>query len=177
MNFSELLDVAYDERSGRVDSNAIEMLLPNTPAAVRDVYSDHGRKEAFQAQYGTLDIGGMSWEHVLLPASEIVGCSIHDGFTGWTSNVAHRVARFGEMGWRCIDVRPYVVDHWSQFQTWIDPPILLDASLVGRPSGLHLVEGHTRIGILSGLISYDVLRLDSQHSIWRGISDTVRSKK
>ena len=174
MKFSDLLDLDYDEGSGRVSADAIAKRLPGAPGAVQEVYIDHGRKEQFQAQYGSININEITWAKVSLPASEIVECSMYHWFSNWASNVARRPESFGKAGWRCIDVRPNIVDHWSKFHTWLEPPVLLDASLLGRPHGLHLMEGHTRIGILRGLISHGVLQSDSQHFIWRGMSNTVR---
>jgi hypothetical protein len=176
MTFADLLDLDFDEGSLRVDTRAIEAALPNTPAAVREVYSDHARKGDFQAQYAAIDIGETLWEQTLLPASEIIQCSIHNSFVNWTNNVAGWSTLFSESGWQCIDARPNVVDHWSKFQTWIDPPILLVGSLVGRPNGLHLMEGHTRVGTLRGLVLRGVLQPDSQHCIWRGTSSAVGSQ-
>jgi hypothetical protein len=156
-----------------VDSQAIEMLLPGTPPTVREMYSDHGRKEQIQRQYGSITISDITWAKVSLRASEIVECSIYHWFSNWTNNVARRPESFGKAGWRCIDVRPNIVDYWSKFHTWLEPPVLLDASVLGRPHGLHLMEGHTRIGILRGLIFYGVLQPDLKHYIWRGTPKTV----
>jgi hypothetical protein len=171
MKFSDLLDLAYDEHSGRVNTYEIAMQLPDAPATVREVYSDHGRKDQFQAQYGPITISEITWAKVSVSASEIIECSIYHWFSNWTNNVARRPESFSKAGWHCIDVRPNIVDYWSKFRTWVEPPVVLDARLLGRPHGLHLMEGHTRIGILKGLISHGVLQSDSQHYIWLGATN------
>jgi hypothetical protein len=48
------------------------------------------------------------------------------------------------------------------------PPVFLEGHLVGRGPGLHLVEGHTRIGLLAGLVDAGILGPDSVHCAWVG---------
>jgi hypothetical protein len=50
-------------------------------------------------------------------------------------------------------------------------PVLIKGALVGRSSKLHLVEGHTRLGTLLGLLSAGVIAPESRHLVWVGTDE------
>lgn len=130
--------------------------------------SDHGLNGEFQEQYGHLNLVQITWEKRMLTAQELIEVTVYEGFQRWTQSVAQRPRQFQSEGWKCIDSRAEVVSYWEINRTWIRPPILMDGSLLGRPNKLHLVEGHTRIGILRGLVNAGVVAKDSQHEVWLG---------
>jgi hypothetical protein len=76
--------------------------------------------------------------------------------------------RLREKGWSCIDVRTEVVAHWQEHRTWLSPPVFLDGTLVGSENPYRLVEGHTRVAILKGLLEHGLIEPDSTHRIWYG---------
>jgi hypothetical protein len=168
VRFSDLLQVKYDPNTAIVDGSELTELLPNAPAEiVLGLFSDHGRNSELQEQYGAVEISRLKWTRIELEAQDILKCSIHDGFLEWVNQVAERVDGFEARGWRAIDNRRDVTDHWRERQTWMSPPIFLDAALIGG-EGLHLVEGHTRVGAPRGLVSAGVISSRSRHTIWRG---------
>ena len=168
MRFSDLLQMPFNPESDTVDLRAILSALPDTPEEVaRQVYSDHGRKEDFQSAYGRLEISAIEWKQVERPAAEICSASALPSFRQWFVNVGHRVERFEAEGWACIDVRRPVVSHWAEHATWVVPPVLILGDLMGS-TGLHLIEGHTRVGILAGLVRRRILSKNSGHVVWLG---------
>jgi hypothetical protein len=172
MQFSDLMDLPFDPRSDLIELDAVISALPNTPEAVaRQVFVDHGRKEEFQAAYGCLDISAIEWKQVKRPAVEICSASVLPLFRRWFEGVGHRPERFEAEGWACIDSRPAVVAHWAEHSTWITPPVLIYGELEGG-TGLRLIEGHTRVGLLAGLIKRQVLSGNSSHLIWLGIQQS-----
>lgn len=170
MKFHELLKLKHDRNSLVIDEGEIAALLPSTPQEViQQVYSDHGMKSEFQDQYGSLELSNISWEKVSLTAAEIAICAYNERFSSWFKNVEQRPAAFANQGWTCIDTRRAVVDYWQSHKTWRVPPVFLcGAFLLSTHKELRLVEGHTRVALLRGLLSNGVISSDSKHEIWLG---------
>lgn len=170
MRFRDLMQLPYDTRSNVVDLAAIKEALPNTPEQVAfQVYSEHGRLTEFQNSYGDVAISELKWSLVPRSASRICAASRNPKFDGWFENVTRRASLLQAEGWRCIDSRPAVVAGWEANQSWITPPVFLAGTVVGSSASLHLVEGHTRVGTLCGLVKVGAISSDSQHEVWLGV--------
>ncbi len=169
MLFSDLLNLPYDQNTGVIETSDIIDCLVDTPVAiVSDLFSDHGRRTDFQSMYGHLEISAINWTLVSLPAHAICLASINEDFRKWFEGVANRASNFESDGWQCIDVREDVIKYWSQHMTWMRPPIFFEGSVVSSDKELHLVEGHTRLGLLSGLVARSVIDDQSLHNLWVG---------
>lgn len=169
MKFRDLLHLPYNARTGNIDLEAILDRLPNTPVEVAEqAYQDHGRNTDHQQAYGELDIGSLAWSKKELAASNIQSCFVLSRFSDWPCSVSQRLDRFQHKGWKCIDGREEVQKHWQERQTWIVEPIFLQRQLVGEEEGLHLFEGHTRLGVLRGLLRRSFFSRDSVHTVWYG---------
>lgn len=168
MRYSELLSLG-STREGRVPMEALSALKETIPEDVLEQFLyDHALNPDFQKQYGHLDLSRIVWELCCLPASEIVQASTYHGFRDWPRQVAARLNAFAKESWACIDRRPYVVNHWATHHTWLRAPVMLDGRLLRRSSRLHLAEGHTRLGLLRGLVSRKILSPESRHDVWIG---------
>ncbi|AVI63295.1 hypothetical protein MOY_00350 [Halomonas sp. GFAJ-1] len=177
MKFSDLLGQGYDERTEIIYANPIRVYLPETPLKViEQVYCHHGRKDEFQRQYGELNLSAIAWTSITLPASEIIKATIYEGFMRWFRNVESRTLEFAERGWQCIDKRKDVISHWSRYQTWSRPPVFIQGLTPGVIGGLHLMEGHTRVGLLRGLVKDGVLSPLSRHKVFVGRVDAPNKK-
>lgn len=169
MKFKQLLNQPYNKNTGQIDENVLARLLPETPPEViRQFYVDHGRKDDFQSQYEDIEISKIHWAKVGLLAEDICQCSYYQRFSNWYNNVEQRALKLAKEGWSCIDCRSSVVKHWESERTWLTPPIFLRGSVLGSTSQLHLVEGHTRTGLLRGLVDAGVITPSSTHEIWLG---------
>lgn len=169
MKFHQLIGLPFDSGTDIIDLDAITALLPNTPFEVaKQLYSFHGRKDEFQKAYGRLNISDFQWKMVTLPAFELCAASTIPPFRKWFESVGKRSDKFVESGWSCIDSRIEIVEYWEKHATWMRPPIFLNGHLVAYSSDLHLVEGHTRVGLLAGLIKRGILSHDSTHRIFLG---------
>ena len=169
--FSDLIHLPYDEFSAKISIDQILRQLPDTPVEVaQQFYADHGRKEDFQSQYGHLQLRSIIWGNVKVLGSGLHDINIYSNFRNWFDSVGRRAEEYSELGWMGIDTRRAVQQHWEKFGTWDLSPILIDGSFVNSFSRMHLIEGHTRIGLLSGLIRCGVVPEDSKHSIWMGSS-------
>jgi hypothetical protein len=169
MKFEALCALPHDPGTDRIDIESLRAALPGVPRAVLiQLCADHGRNSDFQARYGQLELDGIRWTLASRTAREICSCSMKEGFRSWFDEVGRRAARFSQRGWTCIDVRPEVQEHWRNHGTWIEAPILIDGSLVASGPELHLVEGHTRVGLLNGLVQWSIVPPESLHAIWLG---------
>ena len=169
MKFSDLLNQPYCSRRNIIEFESLKSLLPDTPESViKQVYSDHGRKFEFQDQFGDIEISEIRWNLASLSAGKIVTCAINDRFSSWFTNVGKRASHFHTDGWQCIDSRENVRAHWENSNTWLTPPVFFVGALLGLTSELRLVEGHTRVGLLKGLLEQHVLSPESMHQVWLG---------
>lgn len=169
MKFCDLLSQAYNKETGIIYADPLRNLLPETPLEViEQVYSHHGRNDEFQGQYGELDLSSIVWGSEFLPAAEIIQASFYPGFTSWLRNVEARTSEFQERGWQCIDTRADVVKYWSKHKTWLRQPVLIQGLPPAIAGRMHLVEGHTRVALLSGLINAGVISPRSEHQVLVG---------
>lgn len=168
MYYSDLLNIKRD-RGDKVSIVALRSLELKIPDDVLEQFcSDHATKNEFQEQYGQLNLEKISWELRSFKAGDLVLVNIYHRFRNWTKNVELRLQHFDSDSWNCIDTRKAVIDHWTTNRTWLRPPILLDGLHFDLPGQLHLVEGHTRIGILRGLVLQGIVSADSMHEAWIG---------
>ena len=169
MKFRDLLSKPYNEDTGIICADSLRILLPETPLEViEQVYSHHGRKGEFQEQYAELELSSIVWDSVLISAEEIIRASFYPGFASWFLNVEARPLEFKKRGWRCIDTRADVVEHWANHQTWSLQPVLIQGLQPAVAGRLHLVEGHTRVALLKGLVNSGVLNPKSEHQVYVG---------
>jgi hypothetical protein len=135
----------------------------NWPAPVVGQFLyDHGAKDEFLEQYDHLDLLALRWELRELPAGVLVGCTVFEEFADQVIETAamphHKIAQYREA---------YGPDLWSG--SWRLPPVFLEGHLRNPPhERLHLVEGHTRLGILTGLLASDEVPSNSLHKIFVG---------
>lgn len=167
MLFRDLMSLPFNRASDRIGLSALrEAGIVAPDDVLEQFYGDHGRKDEFQSEYGALNISRLLWSEAELPAHEIVACSVYPSFRRWVDDVADRLDHFGADGWGCIDIRPDVVEHWRTRLTWQRSPILIPGELVDEPQPLRLVEGHTRLGVLTGLLRIGQLTGGSVHKVW-----------
>ncbi len=169
IKFSDLMELRYDKNSGRINIPLLEIFLPDNPQEIiRDLYSDHGREQSFQKQYSHIQISSLKWQKRKLKAKDIICCGCFPESYEWLNKVKQRTNSFPKNGWNCIDMRPEVVAHWQKFSTWIVPPIFIEKRLFSDENGYWLVEGHTRVGTLKGLVEQSVISPHSVHEIFFG---------
>lgn len=169
MNFKDLMDLPYSNDTRCIDFTALKSSLPNTPASVLEqLYVDHGRNSDFQDQYENLNISAIDWQLEEMPAIEIANSSFYQDFSSWYQSVMERAAQFTTKSWDCIDVRESVRAHWEKHATWEVSPVLFASSVYSIGAKYHLVEGHTRVALLKGLIQNNVVSKNSIHLVWVG---------
>lgn len=169
MLYSEILNLAVEDSGGRANIRLLRKLIPNVPKDVfEQFFYDHGRNSQFQLQYGNLDISTIIWKENIISAKELLDLNIYSSFSDWVKEVEKRTLKCTSNDFSMIDTRIKVSNYWKNNKTWLRSPILLSGTIMNLNKNYHLVEGHTRISILKGLISNGIISVDSKHRIWIG---------
>lgn len=152
------------------NSEVLQLALPNTPIdVINDFLIDHHGNSDFLDQYSNLNLSLLKWDRAYLTGEELAYVSYFPKFSTYFNNCKKKAVDFQLKGWRCIGQPENVVQHWKEFKTWEASPILIDASLVSvQSSKLHLVEGHTRLATLIGLIAQGLISPSDKHTCWIG---------
>ncbi|MET7903859.1 hypothetical protein ABZS86_21400 [Streptomyces sp. NPDC005355] len=123
---------------------------------------DHGDNAAFVYDYGSIDLRAVTWQLETIPAADFntmpTGASDAGCIESYAENPVH---------WVKVR-RPEVGRHWEEHGTWLRPPILIDRRLLDpSQSGLQVLEGRTRVGVLRGRLR-EGLHVASHHQAWVG---------
>lgn len=124
---------------------------------------DHGGNASFLADYGALDLGEIRWAKEEVPVEQL-----RDTITGQTDQEYLVTAARLHEHW--VRVRgPRVREAWSVLGTWLVPPILISRDLLPEDhgSGLQVIEGRTRVGVLQGRLA-EGLHVAATHQSWVG---------
>lgn len=126
---------------------------------------DHGHKSEFIKQYGHLELNRIVWELRSVKASELVSASHYVGFTRAEEVADHPHYTLGL--YRSPELLARRPNPWTD--TWAEPPLFVEGALRRPPQRqLHLVEGHTRLGVLEGLLRLGEVAADSVHPAYIG---------
>lgn len=176
--FGDLLQLPW-EPSGQIEARALrEVALPMPDEVLEQFCLDHGRNEDFQSQYRHLDLHRLKWTCHEVSGETLVTATVFPRFAPWVASVSRRAVRISEEGWSAADRRVAIAEHWRVSRTWIRPPILIARKAVRHgPQPLHLVEGHTRLGLLGGLIGTGWISPSATHRAWIGEMPSRSSKQ
>jgi hypothetical protein len=127
---------------------------------------DHSDKGSFLHDYGTVDLSQLRWGLEALKASDIAamptGPSDGDVMDEFAANPGHWISV------RNSGIHVGVAQMWELHGTWKRWPVLIDRSLLFPPgTGLQVVEGRTRAGILKGLLTQGAF-VAERHLAWVG---------
>ena len=122
---------------------------------------DHGTHPEFVSQYGQLDLRLLTWSLEPLRAAVLVRATVYPKFRQRIDSVAAALDYFATVygvRWGWLDKR-----------TWLRAPVMMHGNLL-QPgqADLHLVEGHTRIGALTGYLRVGLISAESIHYAWVG---------
>lgn len=125
---------------------------------------DHGNDWRFVQQYGHLDLTAIEWTLELLSARVLATV------TGSERSLVGRVEECAVAPSLYIGMRPVTErQQWDRAGTWIKPPLVVTAALLDPPrEGLHIVEGHTRLGILQRRLASGQADPDASHEVYVG---------
>ena len=123
---------------------------------------DHGHHSAFLDDYRNVDLEKVQWTLELVTRAELIVTPTGVSEQGFLDEVATDHVHY-------LGIQPQPIqDAWSQDGTWLVPPILLDRRLLDpSTSGLQVVEGRMRTGILQGRARAG-LKVAGRHQVWVG---------
>lgn len=131
----------------------------------KQIYCGLSNDPEFQALYGHLNLNSLKWDLVRVKTSELTKFDRNATYPDYMLEISEDFNTCGNNF--CIDAREEVAEHWLKFGTWAEPPMFIERSLVSSgESGLHLMEGHTRLGTLLGAIKYGFVQLADSHEIY-----------
>lgn len=123
---------------------------------------EHGRYDPFLSDYGHIDLSSIQWCDTAVSTAALLtvttGASEH--------GLLEENARLHQ---HWVSVRePTVAEAWETTGTWLRRPVLIDRGLIDASmSGLQVIEGRTRIGVLWGRAT-EGLKVASNHAVWVG---------
>jgi hypothetical protein len=167
MFYSELLAI-FNERPLYESPKAIKILreqygLDAPDPVIKEIYYALAGFERFQTLYGHLQLSDIEWISTELPSVAFLTIGDNASYPNYLHEVSDDYLGRGFE----IDPRPEVAEHWQTLGTWLEPPFFLDRSLLApNESGIHLVEGHTRVGTLLGAIKYNFVKVADSHKIF-----------
>ncbi|MEU6718038.1 hypothetical protein ABZ897_41775 [Nonomuraea sp. NPDC046802] len=110
---------------------------------------DHGDNDAFLHDYGDIDLSKVQWDVEIVPIGELVKMPTGAFDSGCVEEYAADPDHWVRVRNRGIHMG--VAQCWEAHGTWKRWPILIDRGLLDPPgSGLQIVEGRTRVGVLRG---------------------------
>lgn len=129
------------------------------------IYCGLCTNERFQHLYGHIKIDSLRWDLVRLPTIEFTEVERNSTFPEYVLEISEDYKNCGAQ-FR-IDGREEIAEHWENHGTWDEPPMFIERSILSpNERGLHLMEGHTRLGTLLGAIKYGFVKLADTHEIY-----------
>jgi len=150
-DFSESARRCRDSEFGfaefRADSDVAALGWPDD--VLEQLLFDHASNAAFLDDYGRIDLATVGWDVKVVALADLLvmptGASDADCIDEYAANPDHWV-RVRNSG-----IHLGVSECWETHGTWKRWPILIDRELLDPVgTGLQLVEGRTRVGVLRG---------------------------
>ena len=175
VNLSDLSDLAVSCRETSMHfegfrQNSLISSLGWPDDVLEQFLYDHADNIGFSRDYGKLELSKIKWDVEIIPVEELIemptGASDGDCIEKCATNPDHWV--------RIRNHGPHigVAQCWETHGTWKRWPILIDRGLLDPPeSGLQVVEGRTRVGVLRGRHRQGTL-VAERHLAWVGRSST-----
>ncbi len=146
--------------------NALVCSLGWPDDVVEQFLYDHADNIAFLRDYGDLDLSKMRWDVEVIPLKEFIGMPTGASDGGCIEEFAANPDHWVRVRSRGIHIG--VTQCWEAHGTWKRWPILIDRRLLDPPeSGLQVVEGRTRVGVLRGRRRQGTL-VAERHLAWVG---------
>lgn len=172
MKLTDLRDLMRRRRAGlglSFDAFRADLMIASLqwPADVVEQFLyDHGDHGPFHRDYGHVDLTTIVWTLETVTAAELstmpTGRSEADCIEQFALHPGHYV-RVRNSG-----IHVGVAEMWRDHGTWKRPPLLLDRRLLDSSgSGLQVLEGRTRVGILRGRLRENDF-VAAAHEAWVG---------
>ena len=136
---------------------------PEAERILREQYSIAAPTPVIQELYGDLNIDQIEWKLIELPTKNFLTIGDNATYPDFLHEVVEDfTTRKGD-----VFMDDEIKAHWCNFGTWCEPPFFIDRALLkSNTTGLHLMEGHTRVGTLLGAVKYNFVKLANTHKIY-----------
>ncbi|MFI6536756.1 hypothetical protein ACIBHY_30195 [Nonomuraea sp. NPDC050547] len=166
------LAVSCRERLGvgfqgfRTDGKVMSLKWPDD--VVEQFLYDHADNDGFLRDYGDVDLAAVAWDVEVIAVEDFLEMPTGPSDEGSIEEYAEDPDRWVKA--RNAGLHIGVKQCWQAHGTWKRWPILIDrALLTPGGSGLQVIEGRTRVGVLRGLHRRGDL-VAGQHLAWVGRS-------
>ena len=133
----------------------------------QEIYCGLSNDPEFQRLYGHIEIDKLEWRLIALKNDDFITLGRNATYPCHMLEVSEDYPLYKNGNEFPIDLREDVAAHWRKYGTWKEPPMLIERSLIcPNESGLHLMEGHTRVGTLLGAIKYGFVSLAETHQVY-----------
>lgn len=131
---------------------------------------DHGDNSGFLCDYGRIDLSRVRWDVEVLPVGDFCEMPTGASDAGCIEDFAANPDYW--VGLRYEGIHIGVAECWETHGTWKRWPVLVDRRLLDLSvSGLQVVEGRTRVGVLRGRRRQGAL-VAERHLAWVGRPST-----
>jgi hypothetical protein len=127
------------------------------------LFHEEASNEDFAVIVRSIDWGRVSWELQEMSGIALRQVRVDRGYQYALDEARDRATKFG-----IVDEREEVVSHWKEAKSWIVPPVVVSAELLGGGGGLELLVGYTRLGNLLGLLDREEVSEVQKHLVWLG---------
>ncbi|WP_250305413.1 hypothetical protein [Streptomyces sp. A 4/2] len=156
------LGLSFDDF--RVDPMVASLRWPAD--VVEQFLYDHGDHGPFQRDYRNVDLTSIVWTLETVTAAELSTMPTGPSEAGCIEQFALHPGHYISV--RSSGIHVGVPEKWRDHGTWKRPPLLLDRRLLDpSTSGLHVLEGRTRVGILRGRLRENDF-VAATHEVWVG---------
>jgi hypothetical protein len=131
--------------------------------AFKTLFHDHHNDPEIAVVLRFVDWAEVIWEEGALSGVALRHSGVPRGFQLAVDQARQETASDGFR-----DDRPEVMQHWAEFHSWTQPPILLIDNLLQSNLRYELVVGFTRLGNLLGALDRQDLPGYARHRVWIG---------
>ncbi|WP_271217570.1 hypothetical protein [Streptosporangium carneum] len=150
----------------RTDDKVLALRWPAD--VVEQFLYDHADYDGFLRDYGDVDLSAVAWDVEIIAVEDFLEMPTGPSDKGCIEEYAEVPDRWVKA--RNAGVHIGVEQCWQAHGTWKRWPILIDrALLTPAGSGLQVIEGRTRVGVLRGLHRQGVF-VAGRHLAWVGRS-------
>jgi hypothetical protein len=127
------------------------------------LFHEKASDEDFAVVVRSVDWGRVSWE-----LAEMSGIALRHMRVDREYQLAVDEARDHATCYGIVDKREEVVNHWREAGSWLVPPVVVSADLLGGGSRYELLVGYTRLGNLLGMLDREEVKEAKKHLVWTG---------
>lgn len=125
--------------------------------------NEKANDEDFTVIVRSIDWGRVQWELQEMSGVALRHVRVDRGYQLALDDARDHAACYG-----IVDEREEIVNHWRDAKSWVVPPVVVGAAILGGDSGFELLVGYTRLGNLLGMLDREEVPEFQKHLVWVG---------